>query len=230
MGDAPSQASRSFVPAAGHDWLLPLYDPVQWLLGGDAVRRTVVEAAGLSAGQRVLDIGCGTGSLVVLVKQLHPDVEVTGLDPDPLALGRARRKSERAGVALDLREGFSDALPWGDDCFHCVFSSFMFHHLESQTKRETLREVRRVLVPGGSLHLVDFGGPTERPDGLLARLLHASDHLKDNFGNRMPALMAEAGFADARERGQRRTLFGRVAHYQALKPRVEPPGASSAGA
>ena len=90
-------SSRTYLPAAGHDWSLPLYDPIVKLLGGDAARKALLEQAALRPGQRVLDVGCGTGTLATLIKQLYPDVEVVGLDPDPKALARARRKAARAG-------------------------------------------------------------------------------------------------------------------------------------
>ncbi len=86
-------SSRTYLPAAGHDWSLPLYDPIVKLLGGDAARKALLEQAALRPGQRVLDVGCGTGTLATLIKQLYPDVEVVGLDPDPKALARARRKA-----------------------------------------------------------------------------------------------------------------------------------------
>lgn len=209
-------SERTFIPAAGHDWFLPFYDPIQWLLGGDAVRRELVEQAALRAGLRVLDIGCGTGSLVVLIKDVHPLVDVVGLDPDPKALARARRKAERAGAAARFDQGFGDALPYEVASFDRVFSSFMFHHLDRSVKAGTLREVRRVLKTGGSLHLVDFGGASPRPDGLVARLLHA--HMHDNFGGRIATLMGEAGLREPRETGSRGTLFGRVAFYRAGVP------------
>ena len=83
------ESSRTYLPAAGRDWRLPLYDPFVKLLGGDAARRVLLDQAGLRPGQRVLDVGCGTGTLATLIKQLHPEVEVVGLDPDPKALARA---------------------------------------------------------------------------------------------------------------------------------------------
>lgn len=204
---------RSYIPAAGHDWLLPLYDPLQALFGGDTARRELIGQASLRPSQRVLDVGCGTGSLVVLVKRLHPDAEVVGLDPDPKALARARRKVERAGLAAAFDQGFSDELPYPAASFDRVFSSFMLHHLERDAKAETLNEARRVLRPGGSLHVLDFGGAEPRRDSFLARALHSAEHMRDNYEGRIPALMGRAGFAAAVEVAHRATLFGRIAFY-----------------
>src|SRR5215831_11616060 len=103
---------RRFVPAAGLDWLLPLYDPVQLLLGGDAARAELVREARLEPGQRVLDLGCGTGSLALALARSAPGAEVVGIDPDPKALARARKKFARAGVTVRLDRGFADELPY----------------------------------------------------------------------------------------------------------------------
>src|SRR5262252_6324781 len=97
---------RPYLPAAGHDWALPLYDPVVKLLGGDRTLRALVDQAGLHHGHRVLAVGCGTGTLAVMLKTRHPDVDVVGLDPDPKALFRARRKAYGAKVAVQLDRGF----------------------------------------------------------------------------------------------------------------------------
>jgi ubiquinone/menaquinone biosynthesis C-methylase UbiE len=220
--------AREFVPAAGHDWLLPFYDPVQWLLGGDAARAELIEHARLAPGQRVLDIGCGTGSLIVAIASQHPDVEVVGLDPDPKALARARRKCAQRALSVQLDQGFSDALPHPDACFDRVFSSFMFHHLDGETKRRTLAEVRRVLRPGGALHLLDFGGEADHGEGRLARLLHSAEHLHDNFAGRIPALMDRAGFADPGEVGHRISWLGRITHYRGSAPPDGAPQVSEA--
>jgi len=76
-------AQRTYLPAAGRGWALPLYDPLVKLLGGDAARKVLIEQAALSPGLRILDIGCGTGTMAVMIKRLHPNVSVVGLDPDP---------------------------------------------------------------------------------------------------------------------------------------------------
>ena len=209
---------RTYFPAAGHDWFLPFYDPLLKLLGATAAQRELLEQAVLQPGQRVLDIGCGTGSLAILIKPFHPEVEVLGLDPDPNALARGRRKAERAGFTVQFDRGFSDELPYPDASFDRVFSSFMFHHLRSNEKKKTLHEVRRVLRPGSSVHLLDFGGPNSRRDGFLARTLHPTSGLKENFEGRIVTLMREAGFADPKEVSHRAMIFGRVAYYRASVP------------
>ena len=91
----------------------------------------------------------------------------------------------------------------------------MFHHLELPEKEKTLRETRRVLVGGGSLHLLDFGGADAGSDGFIARLLHRTAHLRDNVEDRILTLMRNAGFVDPTEVAHRVTIFGRVTYYRA---------------
>ncbi len=205
----------------GHDWLLPLYDPLQKLLGFESIHRQLVDQAGIRPNYRVIEIGCGTGNLLILIKRLHPGAEVVGLDPDAKALARARRKAAREALPVRLERGFAGELPYPDASFDRVFSAFMFHHLEPDEKEKTLHEARRVLKPSGSLHLLDFGGAKVRSDGFIARLQHRTERLRDNFGERIPTLMREAGFADPTEVAHRVTIFGRVTYYRATVPRAE---------
>jgi SAM-dependent methyltransferase len=212
---------KAYLPGFGHDWLIPLYDPVLKLLGFESYHRQLVDQADIRPGQRILEIGCGTGNLAILIKRLHPDADVVGLDPDPKALARARRKAGREGLAVFLDRGFAEELPYADASFDRVFSAFMFHHLGPDEKEQALRETRRVLKPGGSLHLIDFGGAKARSDGFIARLLHRSELLRDNFRDRIPTFMREAGFADRTEVAHQITIFGRVTYYRATALRAE---------
>jgi ubiquinone/menaquinone biosynthesis C-methylase UbiE len=207
------ESSRTYLPAAGRDWRLLLYDPFVKLLGGDAARRVLLDQAALRPGQRVLDVGCGTGTLATLIKQLHPEVEVVGLDPDPKALARARHKAERAAVPVQFDRGFGDALPYAEASFDRVFSSFMFHHLPAEEKGTILRAARRVLKADGEFYMMDFEGP-HGVHGLLAGLLHAKRTLADNAEDRVLCLMREAGFTDPEKLRRRTMLFGGVAYYQ----------------
>ena len=213
--DTMTHAHRHFVPAAGSDWLLPFYDPFTRLMGTGPALRELVAQAGLVAGQRVLDLGCGTGATSLVAKLAQPGVDLVGLDPDPKALARARRKATRAGVAIAFEQGFGDALPFPAASFDRVLSSFMFHHLESAEKPAVLRELRRVLRPGGSLHIVDFGGAGHGLGALLARLVHREESLRANTDEALALLMRAAGFAEAAQVGQRGSLLGALSYYRA---------------
>jgi len=137
-------SAKAYLPAAGRDWLLPVYDPMVKLLGADTARKVLLDQATIQAGQRILDIGCGTGTFATLIKELHPDVDIVGLDPDPKALVRAQRKAKRSAIPIRFDQGFSDELPYPETSFDRVFSTFMFHHLAADKRKKTLCEVRRV--------------------------------------------------------------------------------------
>jgi ubiquinone/menaquinone biosynthesis C-methylase UbiE len=210
-------AGRRYLPGMGRDWLLPLYDPFTRLIGIEPAHRRLAEQAELESAERVLEIGCGTGNLALLVKRMRPQLEVVGLDPDPKALARASRKARHAGLAVKLDRGFADELPYPDGCFDRVLSSLMFHHVEADRRAASLRQVLRVLRPGGSLHLMDFGGDSHHLHG-LARLARRSRALQDNWDDRIPTLMRESGFANAAETGQLAKHIGRLTYYRATRP------------
>ncbi|HSE19480.1 MAG TPA: class I SAM-dependent methyltransferase [Pyrinomonadaceae bacterium] len=212
-----NHSKKTFLPAAGHDLFLPLYDPLISLLGGDRAKRDLIAQANITSGQRILDIGCGTGTLAVMLKRSHAGVEVVGLDPDPKALRRAKTKTRRAGLSLQLDQGFADELPYAEDSFDRVFSSFMFHHLEEQDRERTLSEVARVLKPGGSFHLLDFTGHEHGSHGFLKRLVNSHAQLKDNSDARILQLLKQAGFSNAEKVKESQMLLGllRTAYYRA---------------
>jgi ubiquinone/menaquinone biosynthesis C-methylase UbiE len=225
--------NRTFLSAAGHDLFLPLYDPLVTLLGGNRSRSELIEQSNITSGQRILDIGCGTGSFAVLLKGQRADLEVVGLDPDPKALRRSKAKAARAGVSVEFDQGFADELPYESTSFDRVFSSLMFHHLDEQTQAKTLSEVLRVLKPGGSFHLLDFASSddgshqaaSQEPDShtthslhqRLMHLFHPRNRVQDNSDARILGLMTGAGFGNAQKVKDGRMLFGllRTAYYRA---------------
>jgi ubiquinone/menaquinone biosynthesis C-methylase UbiE len=124
-----------------------------------AFKRRLVEQARMESGYHVLDLGCGTATLTILVKQAHPDAEVVGLDGDQRILDIARAKIAKAGLAIALDRGMAYDLPYRDHSFDRVLCSLVIHHLTRENKLRALREVMRVLKPGGELHVADFGKP-----------------------------------------------------------------------
>ncbi|MBI2159375.1 MAG: class I SAM-dependent methyltransferase [Candidatus Rokubacteria bacterium] len=185
-------------------------------------KRRLIAQAEIRPGQHVLDLGCGTGTLTILLKQAHPGADVRGLDADPVALELARRKAVESGVELRLDRGMSSVLPYAEHAFDRVVSSLLFHHLTRADKEATLREVRRVLRPGGELHVADFGrarNPVMRVAFLLVQMLDGFEITSDNVRGALPGLFARAGFEDVRQRGDYQTICGTLSLYQARKPR-----------
>jgi ubiquinone/menaquinone biosynthesis C-methylase UbiE len=206
------ETRRSFVPAAGRDWALPLYDPLVKCIGGDRARTELLEAAPPLPSHIVLDVGCGTGSLAMLIKRLHPAVEVVGLDPDPRALARASHKASEAALEVRLDRGFADALPYAPSSFDRVYSSFVYHHLGPEEKMAMLREAWRVLRPGGFLALLDFEGPEPDAGGTLSRWLRSRPVFADNGKTRLLTSMRQARFEDPKQVARGSVVFGLVSY------------------
>jgi len=207
---------RDYLPPMGKRWLLPLYDPLTHLFGVRNVHRRLVEQADLRPGQQVLEIGCGTGNLLLQAKATEPRATVVGLDPDPGALARARRKARRRRLEVRLDRGFADGLPYPDDSVDVVLSAFMLHHVPEDEKLPAVREVLRVLRPGGSLHLVDMGGHLHPTDGRAARRAQETERLRSNFGDGVPQLLRRGGFGEVTETGSAvRRRMGRITYYRA---------------
>jgi ubiquinone/menaquinone biosynthesis C-methylase UbiE len=184
-------SERDYLPGMGKHFLLPFYDVVHRLFRVDRIHRKMIELAELRPGHEVLDVGCGTGNLLRATGKQRADVELHGLDPDPKALARARRKAKRSRLTLRLDRGFAQELPYPDDSFDCVFSSLMVHHLDTTSKDELLAEVRRVLRPDGVLILADIVADAHGHGHGGAEM---SKHLHDNVGDALARRVAEAGF------------------------------------
>lgn len=203
-----NKSQRTYLPAAGRDLFLPLYDLVARLLGADQARQSLLDQPQLRSAERVLDIGCGTGTFAVLLKKRYPKVEIIGLDPDQKALARAHRKAAQAAVSIRFDQGFADELQYESGSFDVVFSSFMFHHLEAKDREKTLREVRRVLKPYGTFYLLDFEVSQAGSGHGFFRIFHSNERLRDNSENRILTLMRDAAFSDSKKIANRPVLFG----------------------
>ena len=151
---------KRFIPALRFRFLTPLYDPLlRWGMRELTFKRRLIEAAHIQSGFGVLDLGCGTGTLTVLLKQTHPSAEIIGMDGDPIVLAIAREKATKQNVTIPFDKGLAFQLPYSDSSFERVVSSLMFHHLTAEDKQRALGESFRVLKPGGELLIVDFTKP-----------------------------------------------------------------------
>ena len=137
------------------------YDLLLWLLtlGRErGFRERALRLARLKAGESVLDIGCGTGTLTIAAKRLGgPATRVCGIDASPEMIARAGKKARRAGLEVEFKNGLVEAMPFSDGQFDLVLSTLMLHHLPRNLRSQCAAEIRRVLKPGGRLLAIDFG-------------------------------------------------------------------------
>lgn len=216
-------SQKGYLPALRFRRLTPLFDTVvKTTTRETAFKRALIDQAALQPGHRVLDLGCGTGTLALLAKQRQPGSEVVGVDADPEILGLAREKAGEAGAAIAFDESLSTELPYEDRSFDRVLSTLFFHHLMPADKRATLAEIARVLRPDGELHVADFAVPADPLQRLLSwqvRLFDGVERTRENFTGRLPALVAETGLGEITEHRRLRTGFGTLSVFSATQGR-----------
>jgi len=218
-------ADERYVPALRFRILTRIYDPVVRLTTREAdFKRRLLHQAKLEPGQRVLDLGCGTGTLAIEAKRAQPEAEVVGLDGDPEVLERARAKARTAGIEIRVDEGLSIDLPYEDDSFDVLLATLFFHHLTGADKRKTAHEIARVLRPGGELHVADFGRASDPLMALLfwqIRVFDGLEQTRENGAGALPTIFELGGLESAAETDHLRTPFGTIALYRARAPMVD---------
>ena len=208
-----------YIPALRFGWLTGLYDAViRWTMREDLFKLCLVLQVGMQPGHRVLDLGCGTATLTILLKQRQPQSTVVGLDGDPVVLARAREKAAEAGVDISFDEGMAYQLPYPDRSFDRVVASLLLHHLTLDNKRRALRETFRVLKLGGELHIADYGRPHTFLMACVSLIVRWLEEAYEHVKGMVPGLIREAGFTHVEETGRYTTAFGTLVLIRAVKP------------
>jgi len=220
MAHAHSDTSdKPFVPALGWHWLTRFYDPfIALMLRERVLKQQLVDQAQLKAGYSVLDFGCGTGTLAMLVKRACPAARVMGIDADPQVLAIAREKVARAGLDIELQQGFFTADTFPPASFDRIVTSLVLHHLTHDEKLAVLRAMRTALRGDGELHVADFGAPHTalmRVPSRVVQMVDGADRIGDNLAGRLPEIIAAAGFTAVETLDRRATPFGTLAYLRA---------------
>lgn len=214
-------AEKEYIPALKYDWLTRFYDPILRITMPEKQFKTdLVNQANIKENHRVLDFGCGSLTLTLLAKQNQPKAELTGVDVDEKNIAIARQKLEReeAEIKIDKYDGV--ILPYPDGYFDRVITSLVFHHLTKGQKKNSLKEIKRVLKTGGELHIADWG---KAKNGLMrflfysVQLLDGFETTTDNVYGLLPTYIAETGFLNVKTNKHYNTIFGTLSLHSAMK-------------
>lgn len=175
------------------------YDSITGIFGfGKKFKRQVLEMLGAKDGETILDIGSGTGTLLMLAAESLPHSKLIGVDPDRKALTIARKKFGNVRSQIVLYEASAEHLPVADKSIDIGVSTLAFHHLPRPAKLKAIQEIARVLKPGGRFILVDFG---KQPANSLAHILlfvgslvDGRDNLEANLEGILPDYLEKEGF------------------------------------
>jgi ubiquinone/menaquinone biosynthesis C-methylase UbiE len=220
-----SHVKNLFVPAAGVHWLTRFYDPALALLTRERTwRPRLVDQVAAQPEERILDLGCGTGTLTLMIQQACAEAEIIGLDVDRDVLRIARKKAAAASIHVSFWQGRADdqsIMPmFRFASFDKIVSSLFFHHLSRDQKLRAFRHARNLLRPGGVVHVADWG----RPANPLMRILFFSvqgldgySNTSDNVAGRLPEFMREAGFTGVTETHRINTMLGTLCFYRGVR-------------
>lgn len=206
--------TTNYIPTLRFKWLTPLYDfLLRVTMPEQRIKEKVIALAGIPLNAKVLDFGCGTGTLTIMIKESHPDAIVSGIDIDISVLNQAIRKAESKGLDILLLNYDGRKLPFQNDSFQIVISCLVFHHLDSSIKRSVLEELFRVMDKNGQLIIADFGRSKSWLHRILFNLIRGLDGYKSTYANAkglLPEFISDAGFEMVNINNRIKTIFGEV--------------------
>jgi len=178
----------------------------------------LIENARIPPAGCVLDVGCGTGTLLLMVEKALPEARLHGLDGDEGILKIASGKIRKSSRKVQLEQAMAYEMPYAGGSFERVLTSLTLHHLSEENLRRTLLEIWRVLAVGGELHIADFSGGHQQAGYLVSHFRPHSDRPEHKVASALEMLMAEARFTPVETHGNYSTLLGRIGYFSGVKP------------
>lgn len=211
----------TYIPALKYHLLTPLYDWfIRLTMPELKVKNRLIHQAQLQPKEKILDFGCGTATLTLLIEAQSSGCTIIGLDTDPQILAIASKKISQKKSAVALLEYEGTTLPFPDCTFDKVLSSWVFHHLTTAQKITAFKEINRVLKPQGELHIADWGKSETALMRFLFFVLQVFDNFyttNDNVHGKLPDLIQKAGFQEVEILGNQSTLFGTLSYFKTVK-------------
>lgn len=178
----------------------PYYDLIMVFLSfgrEKKLRQLEVELSQIKPGDKVLEIGCGTGTLTLAAKdRVGPSGKMAAIDIAPEMVAKARQKAMRKGADVSIQEGSIANIPFQDNNFDAVLCSFMIFHMPEDVRQKGLKEIYRVLKPGGHFIAIDTE-PVEK----------------------LTPVLKENGFTGA-ETGERKFIAIKLSHIRATAEKL----------
>jgi SAM-dependent methyltransferase len=194
---------------------------LQWASPERAYVAELLRLFTLKSGDRLLDVGCGSGDLLALAASREPGAILVGIDPDEDALELASHKIPGTIHAAELHQGVVEDLPFADESFDIVSATRLLVALDARTRAEALRECWRVLRPGGRLLVADW---SEEPQGVEALITYPWRLVRETFFSdsggtpTVAEAITIARFHPAEPRSRFRTVAGVIELLEAFKP------------
>jgi len=218
-----SDAHRDFVPALGKSGSLDRYDAAIALMTREKRWRSdLLRFAEPRPGDRIVDIGCGTGTFAIALKQAARESIVLAVDPDPAVLEIARAKAEVADAEIQWFEAMGDELDSIDALQQCdkIVSSLVLHQCPMDVKEAIAAQMFRLLKPGGTLFIADYGEQRSLLMRMLFRqiqLLDGFEYTEPNAKGCVPEILTAAGFEAVEEIKVIPTPTGSISIYRATR-------------
>ncbi|MGB7371065.1 class I SAM-dependent methyltransferase [Erythrobacter sp.] len=214
---------QAFTPALGRAEFTRIYDFAIRLLTREQVwRSALLKQVSPRNDETILDVGCGTGTFAIMLKQKAPKAQIVGLDPDPEVLALAGRKAESKGIDVKWRQGFARDTARTPAAYDKAVSSLMFHQMPMAEKRVGLEAMFNALRPGGELHIADYA---HQPDRNMRRLFRWTvqriDGVEDtqpNADGALEEMLAELAGEKVMPVRVVRTLTGAISLFRLTRP------------